>query len=100
MIIRSTQGDSEEQEYSLWVCSDFMGVHEYDPLFKTIPLNFMLFLHVRYVSNKQKNANSKVKATAQVFGLPYCGFLIFGGRSQNNDCLWCINRERVQENIL
>lgn len=53
----------------------------------------MYFLHVQYISykKKKKNSNSEVKARAQVFGLPYCGFLIFVDRGQNSDHPWCVS---------
>lgn len=52
----------------------------------------MHFLHEWCVSYKKI-----MMPTAKVFGLSYCGFLIFGARGQNTSYLWCITWERTRE---
>lgn len=51
-------------------------------------------------NNHNDVANSKVKAGAQVFGLPYCGFFLLGDRGQDTGYLWYTNKERVPETLL
>lgn len=85
---------------SLRVHGDFMGVHNIIICPKYTSECYVLSAHMVFSYIKKNNANSKVKATAQVFGLPYCGFLIFGGGGQNSGYPWCISWVRVHKNLV
>ena len=96
---RKVLGRNNITIFSLGAQGDFTGVHNMTICPKYTSECYLLSAHM-YISYKKNNANSKVKARAQVFGLPYGGLLIFGDRSQNSDHPWCVSWEQEQETLL